>query len=945
MYCEGHKPTKHARKCPKCAYGAKCTAACNPGYNSNGGVARYTCAATGLWEGGTLECSLATAYCPDPADPTGFLQVVNHLQLKAGDKCDTTIGSKCTVECQVGFEPTGGNFAYECGQGILPTSGHGKWAPFKDDKPVCEPRCSKLPPVPHAEFENINDPIAPCDRKPRGPGMRPCTARCDDGYEGSGNTEYTCKEGGLGPPKWEHGNSGTQTDLQCKLTGCAIESPSDVPGRVPCPSTDIGGTCDVVCSPGWERKSGRGANTCNSDGHAGVWSGGDLVCEPISDWCDDDPVSPGVELKECGVRIVGSPCNAVCKTGSARVGGKGENYECQAVNGEPEWVQENADPLECEKKCVDDPQDPHVVMDDRCERLPRRKCLAKCDVGYKSPGGADTYTCTKGTNGPGVWQDGSLECVPLCAPGLAPVNVTETNSSAPCDDCDVGRFSYDGVECLECLEHDKNRTRCFKCSLLHGPNPDNTKCGVCASRQLVSKDGVCEAIPTGLAHLVQDAWEKQDATTHGLEIALSFLVVVGLLWCCERGCKRRSADEVRNTAAQLRQSLMGESDDDFKELTAAHLGFRVCVYLVCSGVVIALAAELGGVVAGWRVACVAATVGAWLPLPRIINGFKRTLTGLPDLPVEMGTDEMSSQGWFGLLAFVWGLIDFMRGPALCLTLGLEQQWVLMICCTCTLLITTMTTWHLAWHALGSVSESSEASKVWLAQYNIPVAVLVITASSRLDMLAIFRLRLCNRMIISLPMHSKHFHFLRLAGMFHYLIEDAPHALFCVAHLAIASELNNPEAVETHFGLDEKVFTIISAIFSGLSLVFGLVNKCFRENASNLHHTWISREIYLTVCLCLSELSNIRSRPPPPVRLSAVDNAVVATFGVGTMKAVHADRQRRKLEQVGGAPEPKPEPEEGKAEELLAQEAAVGAAAVSRPASPIARASSSNTEAE
>jgi hypothetical protein len=103
------------------------------------------CAATGLWEGGSLECSPATNYCPDPSDPQGFLQLALHLQLKAGDECDRTIGSKCAVECLEGFEPMGGNFAYECDRGGVLLPGRGLWAPFNDDPPVCEPRCSKLP--------------------------------------------------------------------------------------------------------------------------------------------------------------------------------------------------------------------------------------------------------------------------------------------------------------------------------------------------------------------------------------------------------------------------------------------------------------------------------------------------------------------------------------------------------------------------------------------------------------------------------------------------------------------------------------------------------------------------------------------------------------------------------------------------------------------------------
>ena len=48
---------------------------------------------------------------------------------------------------------------------------------------------------------------------------------------------------------------------------------------------------------------------------------------------------------------------------------------------------------------------------------------------------------------------------------------------------------------------------------------------------------------------------------------------------------------------------------------------------------------------------------------------------------------------FGLLQFVWGVVDFVRGPLLCSSLFLCGQWVLCACCTTTFAVTSATTVH------------------------------------------------------------------------------------------------------------------------------------------------------------------------------------------------------------------------------------------------------------
>jgi hypothetical protein len=52
-------------------------------------------------------------------------------------------------------------------------------------------------------------------------------------------------------------------------------------------------------------------------------------------------------------------------------------------------------------------------------------------------------------------------------------------------------------------------------------------------------------------------------------------------------------------------------------------------------------------------------------------------------------------------------------------------------------------------------------------------------------LAVLRLELCGNELVRFPMGDKHFHFLRNAGMYHFLLEDLPHGVVSVALLMMA----------------------------------------------------------------------------------------------------------------------------------------------------------------
>lgn len=226
-----------------------------------------------------------------------------------------------------------------------------------------------------------------------------------------------------------------------------------------------------------------------------------------------------------------------------------------------------------------------------------------------------------------------------------------------------------------------------------------------------------------------------------------------------------------------------------------------------------------------QVACLAVTVGSWLPLPRIVYKFKRTLTRLSSSApssLQLSDSGDDTMGFFGFVMFLYGLFDFCRGPLLCYSLALCGSWVLFACCVTSLLVTTATTCHLGYAILGEVALTSVAAKQWLVKHGKLAAMIVLTSSSRIDMICVFRLKLCGRMITNLPMEERHFHFTKHAGMFHYLIEDLPHAFIGIAQLSMGS--SHCHSTDNVLNVDEKMVVIVSTVASLISILFGLANK-------------------------------------------------------------------------------------------------------------------------
>jgi hypothetical protein len=603
VHCAASAPAPHAAPCKEGVYGDHgCIAACETGYRAKSGSDEYTCAANGLWEGGSLECEPVTDYCPSfdiPNNHTGF----PGLMRRPGAVCAQTIGSVCHAVCDVdhGWERASGDGLYKC---TAEGDSEGIWLPEGGEELVCEKRC----PAP-ADDLPVDGSLFPagCDRTP-GSGEA-CTARCDEGWEKiGGSPAYTCSADAMWVP--------TANDpLVCRLTGCAEATPLKGGGK--CEGASVGEKCHPACTAGYESQGGLAEYTCQPD-HSWKMTGDDVQCKAIPNYCHLGPIegSANVQIKDdkhCD-GTVGSRCTPSCAAGSERVeGATMPGYRCLASQQWQAGVV--ADPLRCEKTCDGvEPADPRVKIEAGCPRSPRKLCKAQCEDGSESPGGGSEYICGQSADGSkGEWQEGSLECVVKCDAGFEPINMTEMNSTVPCAGCDIGRFSYYGVECLECLDRNEDRSLCYKCPAGQGPNPKtqereaNTICEICSDRQLVSVDGVCK--PSGWNNIpkqMQDLWDESTLVEKGLEIAGLVLLIALLVCCC---CRMAGQSKSKKYLADL-------------------------LVAISALVLLFIAVEVSE--HEWEAVCAATVAASWLPIPHIIRRYEDSLISLSD-PVRKET--------------------------------------------------------------------------------------------------------------------------------------------------------------------------------------------------------------------------------------------------------------------------------------------------------------------
>jgi hypothetical protein len=210
-------------------------------------------------------------------------------------------------------------------------------------------------------------------------------------------------------------------------------------------------------------------------------------------------------------------------------------------------------------------------------------------------------------------------------------------------------------------------------------------------------------------------------------------------------------------------------------------------------------------------------------VPRIVGGFKHRLSEVSDGAAQTTLElRQDASGWCGLFMFVWGLVDMSLDIGQSVSLASCGHWWLFACSTTTFLVTTAVCVYLGAHMLSAVADNSTEAQNWLANHGKLATLVVLASSSRLESVAILRLRLCDRDLIQLPIQPNYFHFIRHAGLFHFLLEDFPHGLVGIAQLTKEGEGTCEEHSSFAMPIDATVITTLNVVFSLGSILFGVV---------------------------------------------------------------------------------------------------------------------------
>jgi hypothetical protein len=311
---------------------------------------------------------------------------------------------------------------------------------------------------------------------------------------------------------------------------------------------------------------------------------------------------------------------------------------------------------------------------------------------------------------------------------------------------------------------------------------------------------LCHPKDPSLSKKIQDLWTASSVPEKGLEVAVVALSVIVLLFCgCRAIGRQRSlihvSDLVVATAALILLGVAIESSNDWDDIL-----------------------------------CSVATAASVLPVPFIIRRYQATLLDLRD---PLLPEERTFIGPIGLMMFIYGLVDLVIDLVFTYSLfNASQHRVLAGCATATMIVTVLLTWYLGWFTLRSVvahdQRSDQPAKKWFSANPILGPAIVLASSSRLNSMSILRLRLCNTMVVDWPDDDGHryFHFLRNAGMFHYLVEDIPHALisFVVLRSGDISELETDIRFYGQLVATHETMAKLSLVVSLGSIVIGMISS-------------------------------------------------------------------------------------------------------------------------
>ena len=412
--------------------------------------------------------------------------------------------------------------------------------------------------------------------------------------------------------------------------------------------------------------------------------------------------------------------------------------------------------------------------------LPKAHCAAVCNPGYEGTGTAE-YTC-----GTGHWRGGNLVCRGSCSgpPTAHSVPCTGSfgaNCTATCEPAYQNKGGSDQYICGADGKWTGGTLVCdFPCC--HDPtNPTRSLCrhtGRCVDD--APQRSHCECSGRWWGRVCENSCSDDDCRHGGMCIGV--LPAETQYTCnCSVGYRGEHCAEQDlcltthpchgGTCRVNNTNMRGYSCDCLPGYEGVD----------CQPV---------GPETSWDVVCIAATFMSLLFTPYLVRRYKRSLLKLGDPHLPEGNDAV---GIFGGASFLYGLVDLIVDVSLCFTLSSCGQTTLLWCCGITLANTVAITWYLGYTTLRQIvaadNRHGSPTRTWLGQYTSLGPLIVLASSSNLSSMAILRFRLCGTMLVDFPDHDDHryFHFLRNAGLYHYITEDIPHILISVALLYAANQ--------------------------------------------------------------------------------------------------------------------------------------------------------------
>ena len=766
--------------------GDHCTPACALGYHwivsGARASARRSCVAGELDDGG--------GSCGDP-DPC-----------EAGKSPSNGVNGDCSDQGKLvgGKLPSGESCNPECGNGYGcgQPDAHGAYPDcvrtctagvLKGDAVCSEKECTGTddPPLGRSSHGNKGD----CP--PTLASGHSCHPKCDQGFEPQG--ERTCVKGDLTP-----------NTASCQAKHCSAlqiphsdhSGPLTACGKATEPAK-TGENCGYTCNDGY---SLGGLNVGNPGPHSadslkcldtsvfGYSSANE--CQPNS--CDaSTPVLHMKALNDCTSALnSGVTCNPTCNSPFHRSGGRtctaGVLTKDDAACGNPDPCENNVPKPQHAKSMLNCP-DP----------LPSGKnCTIECDTGYHSkPGGVrsciagdftNTFECLPDDcTGPDVTHTGANAKPGTCAVPLRSGDDCTVLCTDPHDvpegerTCFAGKLIVNTMKCVRkrCNDaavhvntsHYKGNGTCTgilrgdetcypecddgwflkvarKCSPEGGQLSSSGTCSKCTDTEC-KHDGVCVADPTSV--------------TGGYICTGCHTGYYGERLKCSNINPCTVAADPCKTWTRRGKCNLDESSTGAFNCTQCDRFFKGGPPGDCT---------FEATFTAWEYTCIIATALSVLPVPFMICRFWSTLDRLNDPYLD---DSKKSLGLWGVFMFLFGLLDLVVDFRMIWTLKTCNQDVLLACGIVTFVTTTLMTWHLGYVTLKHIVSrpgGGPAAKRWLGKHVVVGPMVILASSSRLNSMAILRLRICGYQLIGFPdsRDQRYFHFLKNSGIYHYWVE-------------------------------------------------------------------------------------------------------------------------------------------------------------------------------